>query len=284
MKLKELLNEETLAILSEDSVDAIEQAFTTKLTLAVEAALSEQDEEYSQKLEKLLEAIDRDATIKLKRVVSTIDTANVRKLKMVVGRYNKVLTEDAKKFKKNLVGSMSSFIDAYIDDAIQAETLNEAVRNKTATNVLENLRDVLAVDSALMNESVKDALKDGKGRIDALANEVKKLKRQNAIVVEKAERAEAALILEQKTAGMSPARKKHMMKTLGDKSVEFINENFDYTKDLIVRNEKKKSQTLKEEAFKKRKIKSDRVVTENVEPETDESSNPYLDAMQKQFK
>ena len=281
MKLKDLLNKETLDILSEESVDAIEKAFTTKLGLAVETALSNQDEEYSQKLEQLLEAIDRDATIKLKRVVEAVDGANVKKLKLVVGKYQKVISEDAKKFKSKLVGSMSSFIDTYIDDAIPAEALNEAVRNKVATSVLGNLRSVLAVDTALMKESVKGALRDGKGKIDSLASEVAKLKKGNQLLAEKARKSEAALLIEQKTAGMSPARKKHLMKTLSGRTVEYINENFDYTKDLVVQNERKSAQKLKKEAFKKRKIQSDRPIVEQVEDAPEEGSNPYMEELKK---
>jgi hypothetical protein len=282
MKLKELLNEETLKVFSEDSIEAIEKALKQKVQLATEAALSQQDEEYAQKLSNLLETIDKDCTVKLKRVVEAIDKSSTKKLKLVVSRYEKLITEDAKKFKGKLVGSLSQFIDKYIDNAIPAEALNEAVRNKTATNVLRNLREVLSVNSALMKESVKGALQDGKAQLQTLQEQVAKLRKANRVLAEKTERTQAALVLEKKTAGMAPARKKHIMKTLGNKPLDYIQENFDYAKDLIVKNEKKSERKLQTEAFKKRKIQSD-VVVEKKERQTPEEQvvNPYLQELQK---
>ena len=124
MKLKELLNEEAVKVLGDKSINAIEKALTEKVQVSVDTALSEQDEEYANKLTKLLEAVDKDCTLKLKRVVEAIDKSNVKKLKMVVTRYNKVLNEDAKKFKANVVDSISQFIDQYIDDIVPVESIN----------------------------------------------------------------------------------------------------------------------------------------------------------------
>jgi len=283
MKLKELLNEETLKVFSNESIEAIEKALKQKVELVKEAVLSQQDEEYATKLTKLLETIDKDCTVKLKRVVEAIDKSSTKKLKLIVSRYEKLLNEDAKKFKGKLVGSLSQFIDKYIDNAIPAEAINEAVRNKTATNVLKNLREVLSVNSALMKESVKDALQDGKAQLDELHSVVAKLRKNNKLLTEKADKAEARLLLEKKTAGMSPARKKHIMKTLGDKPLEYIRENFDYAKELIVKNEKKTERTLQTEAFKKRKIKSDRVVVEKTQPKSEEEQavDPYISELKK---
>jgi hypothetical protein len=282
MKLKELLNEETLKILSEESVQLIDKAVTDKISLAVETALSTQDEEYAVKLKKLLEAVDKDCTIKLKRVVEAIDKSSVRKLKMVVSKYNRVLNEDAKKFKGNVVNSISQFIDQYINDAIPADAINEAVKNKTATNVLKNLRSVLAVDTMLMRESVRDALSDGKAQIDELRRKLDKTSAEKRLIKEEAEKAQVALVLERKTSGMSPTRKKHILKTLSDKPLVYIEENFDYAKDLIIKNEKKSALRQKDEAFKKRTIQSDVIVEQSTNSTPEEvAANPYIQELKK---
>jgi len=282
MKLKELLTEDVLKVVSEETINAIESALKKKVQLEKDAVLSQQDEEYANKLEKLLEAIDKDCTIKLQKVVEAVDKNNTKKLKNIVKRYEKLVSEDAKKFKTQVINSVSDFIDQYIDKAIPADTLNEAVKNKTAMKVLNNLRGVLAVDSTLMNESVKAGLKDGKQQITTLEQKISTLENKNKLLAEKAERIEAALLLEQKTAGMSPARKKHIFKTLSDKPVSFIKENFDYTKDLIIKNEKNRAEELKTEAYKTRKIKSD-VMTESHQQtsNTSEESNPYIQELKK---
>ena len=58
-------------------------------------------------------------------------------------------------------------------------------------NVLGNLRNVLAVDSTLMKESVKGALQDGKKQLDTLKEKVGKLQKQNQLLAERAERTQA---------------------------------------------------------------------------------------------
>jgi hypothetical protein len=282
MKLKQLLNEDVLAILSEESIEAIETAFTTKMTVAVETALSQQDESYAAKLENLLEAIDKDCTRKLKKVVESIDKSSTIKLKRVIKKYESILNEDANKFKKQMVRGISQYIDEYIDSAIPIESLNEAVRNTSATRVLSNLRSALAVDSALMKESVKVALVDGKQTMDAQALQIAELTKQVKQLNESKQKAEAALLLERKTAGMPASRKKHILKTLGDKSPAWINENFEYTKTLIIKNERSQEAELKNEAFQQRTIKSDTVVSESTnQPNQKTPMSGYISELQK---
>lgn len=282
MKLKQLLNEDVIKILSEESIEAIETAFTTKMKVAVDTALSHQDEQYANKLETLLESIDKDCTRKLHKVVESIDKSSTVKLKKVIMKYEKVLNEDASKFKKQMVRGISQYIDEYIDSVIPTASIDEAVRNNTATKVLTNLRSALAVDSACINESIKPALLDGKKTIDSLQLRLAKLEARNKQLNESAQRSQAALILEQNTAGMPASRKKHIMKTLGDKTPAWINENFEYTKTLIIKNERAQESELKEDAFRHRSIKSDTIVSESTRPRQQNSSmGAYISELEK---
>ena len=69
--IKSILKEATQDLLSEDVLKEIEDAFNTtvseKVQIHVTKALTEQDEDYSKKLEHLLEAIDADHTNKLEK-------------------------------------------------------------------------------------------------------------------------------------------------------------------------------------------------------------------------
>ena len=69
MEIKEILQEKAQEILTEETLQQIEEAFNEKVNLQVEAALVKQDDEYSNKLENLLEAIDIDHTKKLNKIV-----------------------------------------------------------------------------------------------------------------------------------------------------------------------------------------------------------------------
>jgi hypothetical protein len=264
MSKDQLLPESVKEVLSEDSVQTIEEAIKSKVTLAVEAALTSQDELYSEKLQELVEAIDKDHSSKLKRIVEAVDKNNADKLVQVIKKYEGELSDSAKEFKTTLVESISDYLEEYVDEALPAEAVLEATQNRTAMEVLNNLRSVLAVDSTLMSESVKEAVLDGKTQITQLSEQLEKVERENALLKEAYNKTKADLLAE------------YMHRVLGDKSPKFIEENFEYTARLFDKKETERVSVIKEEAFAKRKVKADAPV---IVQEKKEVSNPYLDEL-----
>jgi hypothetical protein len=280
MKVKNILPDQVKDLLTEDSLNTIETALQEKTALLIETALINQDELYSQKLQQLMKAIDKDHTSKLKRVVEAVDISNARKLSTVVKRYEKEINKNAKSFKNTLVESISDYLEEYIDEAIPKDAIVEATKNKTALNVLTNLRKVLAVDAALMKESVKEAVQDGKTQLDTLSEQVTKLEKENKILKESYLKTKADLILEEKTSALPDKKKEYIKKVLGDKTPKFIEENFDYTLRLFDKKEKEKISQLKDEAFSRRVVKTD-APRVNLQESTTKTINPYVDALQR---
>ena len=280
MKVKNILPDQVKDLLTEDSLNTIETALQEKTSLLIETALINQDELYSQKLQQLMKAIDKDHTSKLKRVVEAVDISNARKLSTVVKRYEKEINKNAKSFKNTLVESISDYLEEYIDEAIPKDAIVEATKNKTALSVLTNLRKVLAVDAALMKESVKEAVQDGKTQLDTLSEQVTKLERENKILKESYLKTKADLILEEKTSDLPDKKKEYIKKVLGDKTPKFIEENFDYTLRLFDKKEKEKISQLKDEAFSRRVVKTD-APRVNLQESTTKPINPYVDALQR---
>ena len=221
---KDLLPEELKDVLTEDSVSNIETALKEKVDLSVEAALTTQDELYAEKLEELVARIDSDHTAKMERVVESVDANNAKKLVTVVRKYERELNENATEFKDVLVESISSYIEEYIDEALPVQAIEEATANKTALSVLNNLRNVLAVDSSLMSESVKEAIVDGKGQINDLQKEFDVIKLENKHLKEAYEDAAARLVLDQKLSGFNDKKAAYLKKVLSDKTAKFITE------------------------------------------------------------
>jgi hypothetical protein len=282
MKVSTLITDEAKQVLTEESLQAIEEAFTKKLDLTVESALAQQDDLYAKKLEQLIAAIDKDHTTKLKRVVEAIDKSNTRKLVNVVNKYESELTNEASNFKETLVESISNYLEEFLDEAIPAEAITEATKNRTAREVLGNLRKVLAIDSALMSESVQDAVVDGKKQIDELSKKVEDLSKENALIKEGYSKTKAALILESKTSGLSDKKKEYIKRVLGDKTPKFIEENFDYTLRLFDKKEQERINIIKEQAFNERKVKADApVIRESTQPKQSQDSNPYISELQR---
>ena len=276
---------DTLKDLSEESMKEIqatvEAKVQEKVQVHVEKALAEQDELYSNKLKQLLEAIDSDHSVKLEKVVQAIDADRAEKLKMVVSKYETALNEDAKNFKEQLVESISDYLDAYLAEAVPAEEIQEAVRNKKAVKVLEGLRQHLAVDAALQNESIKEAILDGKTQINEASSKLESVVAENSTLKGELESIKANLLIEQRTASLDDQQKKYIKKVFSGKSPEFISENVDYTLKLFNKKTNDRLENLKEEALSE-STKVDRVVLEQNEVVNESVEvSPYLRELSK---
>lgn len=250
--IAQVLKEATQGLLTEESLSAIEKVFneavSSKVQLNVEQALVSQDEEYAAKLKNLLEAIDTDHSQKMIKIAEAIDNNNAKKLTQVVNKYRKALYTEAKGFEKNLVKMISMYMEKYIDAKIPAESINEAVRNRQAFTILENLRRSLAIDTTLMKESVRDAVIDGKKQINEAHNELENLRVQNEELQRRLDRSNAELVFEHKTAHLSEKKRTYARKVLSGKSAQFIAENLDYTIGLFDKSEQERVDVLKEQA------------------------------------
>ena len=285
-----VLKEATEGILSEDALQEIESVFQEsvdeRVSLHVEKALAEQDEDHSDKLEKLLEAIDTDHTNKLNKLVDAINTDHAKKLGLMAKKFNNTLNEDADQFKDQLVGNISNYLELYVERAIPQDDIKKAMKNKAATKMLKQLREALAVDAALSNSSIRGAVKDGAQKISKLDSTVTTLNEDNQQLTRELLKAKSNLILEQKSKDLPPSKRKYIFKVLGNKTPEFIKENYDYTLKLLEKTEEDRLANFKKEAEIARDPvdrptrKQTQVVTENkdapVPPQSDDSDNPLL--------
>ena len=270
--------------LSDESVNAIQEALEAKVDLAVEAALVEQDEVYATKLGSVMESLDKDRTIKMKKLMEAFDRDKTAKLVKVVKKYEREQQGDLIRFKKQLTESVSAYLEEFLSESIPAKDIEQAVKNKTAMNVLENLRRVFAIDSAVMKESVSDAILQGKTELDKLRNENASLKSNLKVITEEKNNTQVKLFLEGKTSKYPESKKNFIKKALGDKSLTFIKENFDYTVRLFEKQEKKQLEVIKEEALQNRKhkpdfVKNQKIITEKVSNDVEEN-DPYLSILQ----
>ena len=284
------LKEATKDILTEDILKEIEAAFDStvneRVQIHVEKALSEQDADYSSKLETLVEAIDADHTNKLKKVVQAVDADRTAKLKAVVEKYEAALNKEASTFKTTMVDQVSKYLDLYLNEKLPVETVNEAVKNKRALSLLEDLRKMLSVDMALANENIRDAVVDGKHKIDEAASQLEAANKQVVKLSEENKKVSSRLVLEEKISSLNDERKSYMKKMLNGKSAEFIKENFDYTLKLFENTEEERLSNLKTEAVEESVATTvDRPIVEEasepVRAEGDGAFNLYMSELKK---
>ena len=189
--------------------------------------------------------------------------------------------------QEKLVSDVSIYLETYLNDVIPQDAVNAAVQNKKARIILKSLRESLAVDSALMSESIKEGILDGKQQIDEAQKELETTKQQLAVLKESLATTQANLILEQKTALLPEKKKAYAKRVLAGKSPKFITENIDYTLSLFDKKDEERLETLKDEAFDSRIAKddvinedvtdSDETINENVDPQL----NSYLGELQR---
>jgi hypothetical protein len=287
--ISELLKAATKDILTEDVLKEIESAYEAsvdaKVQLHVEKALNEQDEDYASKLETLLEAVDADHTAKLEKVVEALDADRARKLKQIVEKYETALTEEATNFKSEMIDQVSNYLELYLEEKLPAAEIQEAVNNKRAASVLSEMRNMLSVDMALAQESIRDAVVDGKTRIDEAASQLETANKRIATLTEQLNTVNASLTLEKKISSLDEDKKKYMKKMLGSKSAKFIAENFDYTLGLYEKSEEERFNNLVTEAREETVTTAvDRpIIEESVETPAseDRTFNLYLNELHK---
>ena len=211
------------------------------------------------------------------RVVEAVDKNNASKMVNIVKLYERANVKDANKFKKVLIESISAYLEEFLSESIDMKDLDTAVKNRTAFDVLSNLKNVLGIDVAMMNPEIKEAVKDGKSQLTTLQKENTELKTQFKALYESNQKTQVASLLEGKTSKFPEAKKNFLRKALGDKTLKFIQENYDYTARLFDKQETSKLQTLKEDAIKTRKVVEEKVNNTN----SNELQNEYLDVLSK---
>lgn len=290
MDIKKQLKKVTKELLSEEALNEIQGAFENaveeKAKLHVASALVKQDNDYANKLSHLLEVIDKDHTSKLKKVVKAIDENHSHKLKTIVEKYQSALVNEAGSFKSNIINDVSTYLDAYVEEALPKAKIDEAVRNKRAAIVLEQIKDFLGVDAAVSKKAVKSAIVDGKKQIDEANNKLEAIQRQHNVLVEKYNKISSDLLLEKKVAGLSDKKKDYITRIMQGKTAQFINENFDYALNLFNKNESERLHELKESAIKRsvtKEVDVPRIIEEQASSSHNEEvqMNPYLKELSK---
>ncbi len=286
MKIKDLFNPDVQEILTEESLTAIQEAFDTKVQHSVETALQEQDEKYAEKLTTLIKTIDKDHATKMTRILESNDRKVSSKFLKVVKNYERILNTEATNFKKVMIGAVSNYLEEFLHESFSKDEIATACKNKSAFKVLENLRSVLSVDGAMMKESVRGAIMDGKSQMTVLEKENQDLKKGFNALYEENQKLQVTQLLESKISGLSDTKKNFLKKTLQDKTVEFIEENFDYTLRLFDKQENAQRKVLKEQALENRTVKPDVVPEQKVIPEkvnNDEADDMYVSELSRVF-
>ena len=257
----DVLTEDSKKMLAEAFEDAVKGAVAEKLDLEISDALQKLDEDHSSKLEQLLEAIDADHTQKLVAVLEKIDVDHTEKLDFLVKKHDKTMKEDAKMFKESLITQLSNYIDLYVEKSIPRAELREAVENKRAQKMINQMKQVMALDDSFINETITEAVADGRKTIDSLKQELNEAIKKNIQISQSLKTKAAELMLEKNTAGLVKEKKQYVMRMLKDKDPEYITENFDYVVKMFDKSEDEQRELVTEAATKETKTMKSKLDT-----------------------
>lgn len=269
MNVKSILSEQFEDLISEETLNTIQEAFEkavdekaqNKIQLESENLKQQLDEHYTGKLEQVIEKIDADHTGKLKKLVEAIDTDHAVKLqklvknidqkhtgmlKQVVEKYETALKSEAEAFQSRIVEEVSNYMDLYLDKAVPAQQISEAVENIRAAKQIEQIRQIVGISEEFIDAEIKEALLDGKKTIDSLRAELNGVLKENVDLSVKANKAQASILLEKKTSDMPSEKKSFITKLLGNKNPEYIEENFSYVVDMFERESQDELEVIKE--------------------------------------
>jgi DNA-binding phage protein len=267
--IKNILNEQFKDLVSEETLNSIEEAFqqavdekaSERIELENESLKQKLDEYYTAKLEELVESIDENHTAKLKKLVEAIDTDHAVKLqnlikgidkkhtgmlRKVVEKYETQLVEEAESFQSRLIEEVSNYLDLYLNKTIPTNQISEAVENIKAAKQLAQIRQIVGITEEFVDEEVKEALLDGKKIIDSLRAELNESIKENVALNQRANKAESTIVLEYKTSDMPSAKKQFVTKLLKDKTPQYIEENFSYVVDMFERESQEEVDEIKE--------------------------------------
>lgn len=265
-QFKDLIAEDTLNVIEEAFNQAVEEKSKEKISLEIENVKTKLDESYSEKLTHVIGEVDKDHTAKLKRLVEAIDMDHATKLQklvngidkkytamleQVVRKYETEMTKKAVSLQENLVEEISNYIDLYIDKTVPKEQISEAVANIKASQQLKQIRQIVGITEEFVDSEIKDALIDGKNTIDSLKSELNESIKENIALNQRANKAEAYILLEQKTSDMPSTKKQYINRLLINKTPEYIQENFQYVVDMFEKDSteevNKAKETVKEQ-------------------------------------
>ena len=300
-KFETILNTVDNEVLNEASKRAIVEAFETavnekvdaRMAIEVKNAIETLDESHAEKLQAFIEAIDEDHSRKFKLVLNKVDSDYAEQLGQVIEKYENMVEKEAISFRDQLTNEMSNYMDMYIDKLIPTKQIQEAVDNTQAKKIVNAVKELVSIDEDYISDTIREALQDGKNRIDDLTKELNEAVKTNICINQDYKKAKSLLILEQLTAEFDDNKKCYVMRVLNEKAPNEIKENFDYVVEMFERDEANEVLVLTETATKNLQSKGvdvpvaekEEIIIESAPGSSEElGMNGYLNILEEQDK
>jgi len=166
-------------------------------------------------------------------------------------------------YKDSLTAKFSNFVDSVLDEemVIPENVLKFAQQGELYHELIDSFKTRLAIDEGMINDEVREMLKEAKDEIESLRGKVDEATGTNLELEQDASEMAAQLYIREKCDGLTEAQKKQVMGLLGDEIVkENIVKKFSViveTLGVIVESDDKDDDDKDDDDKKKKKDDSD---------------------------
>lgn len=215
----------------EELMEAVDEDHAKKLKDATDTL----DEDHAKKLKELEDAIDEDHSKKMQDVIDSLDEDHTDKLEKIVKamdeQYAQKLQEIADayeaKYETKMVEKLSDYLDTYLEECAPTNVIVDNVRLQKLEETVTQLKKVLHISEISLNDEVREAIIEAKSALDEKDKIINSLMTEKINLNKKFKQNEAKTLLEQKTKDMSPAKAAYINRFFNNASVEDINERLD---------------------------------------------------------
>lgn len=170
-----------------------------------------------------IDRLDESAMSDIKQKLTDIVEMKARERSTVYLKEekSKLLNEYEEKFedyKKDITGKFSNFVDSVLEEELEIpeKVVRYAKVGEMYSDLIEQFKIKLAIDEGVLNEEVKDLLREAKDEILSLKAQVNSLTSKNMTLMEDAKQMAAHIYLRKKCDGLTEAKKEYILKLLED--------------------------------------------------------------------
>lgn len=226
------LSEESMSALKEEFERLVESKVAERISIATAAAEASLDEEVNKQTTELVHKIEEAHKLGLEKVVNHLNEKYEKNLQMVRNFYKKQIGQQALKFKNQLVESVSNYIDARVDKLVPYAEVKAAVKNDSAMRVLESFKQMLNVNEATSNKSIRSAILEGNEMLQKANNEVTAAKAETEKVKKQLNEMAESYAFERNVAQLDEDKKNFVIRMAKKAGVGYVNENMSYISNL----------------------------------------------------
>jgi len=210
-------------------------------------------------LKKLLELLGVDSLDETKQeeikdsLKTIIDTRAKEEAETVIKTEKEALVESMEErfeeYKKEITSKFSNFVDSVLEEelVIPEKVLEYARKGELYNELIEQFKVRLAIDEGLLDDEVKDLLREAKKEILGLREKVDGLMEEKLEQELKAQQLDAEMHLRQKSDGLTEAKKLKVYELLeGVTDKDEIDKKFDLIVESLKVDEKEEDDEVSE--------------------------------------